>query len=140
MRGLLASALLLAACGAPAVAPADVTASVFLSEGGFMRPLANGARVALIEGGWATLTFSEFPPRDGCHLEIDLESTSATSVSVATEMVGMDHDMASPAALEHAGRYRVPLAFPMPGAYRVLVRVETAAGASTLTLVVAGGG
>lgn len=141
-RLVIALALLIAGCTAPGAdeVTEQVTAAVFLSEGGVMRPLQNGDRVALLEGGWATLTFSVFPPRDGSELEVALQGTAATSISVATEMVGMDHDATTETAVLRDGRYLVPLSFPMPGAYRVLVRVSGAAATSTLTLVIASGG
>jgi hypothetical protein len=75
MRPLaLACALVLASCAMPAEEPAaEVTASVFVNEGGMVRPLVNGGRVALEGSGWATLRFAPFPPSPRTELDIARE-------------------------------------------------------------------
>lgn len=137
-----ALALAFASCAPPAdTAPAGAAAvaNVFVSEGPVVRPLANGARLPLETGGWATLSFTPFPPAAGTEIEVALEGVDAADVFVTCEMVGMDHGAARRHAHASGARYRAPLELNMRGSYRVTIEVETASARSTVTLVVAGG-
>lgn len=142
-RWLWSLALVLLSCAAPVAAQqegaADVSATIFVSEGGMVRPLTNGARVPLEGGGWATVSFSPFPPREDADLEVALDGVGAAEVTVICEMVGMDHGSTKRAAVALGHRFRAPLSFPMPGAYRVVIEVGGTAARSTLVLVVSAG-
>lgn len=144
MRAAVAAlALALASCGAPSgdtvPAGAVAVASVFVSEGPVVRPLANGARLPIEAGGWATLSFTPFPPAVGTEIEVALDGVDAAEVFVTCEMVGMDHGAARRRAHASGARHRAPLDLTMRGSYRVTIEVETASARSTMTLVVAGG-
>lgn len=144
IRAVASAALLLGACAAPGAStetsPAGgARSTIFVSEGGMVRPLENGARVALASGGAAAVSFSPFPPGREAALEVVLEGTDA-EVSVSTSMVGMDHGAAVSRAAREGGRHRAALSFPMPSTYRIAIEVARPGAHDSVVLIVAGGG
>ncbi len=58
-------------------------------------------------------------------------------VVVAYEMIGMEHGVVSQRAnAGAAGHYVIPLNFAMGGSWRLQIRVTTAAGASSLLVMI----
>jgi len=149
----LLAGLLLAAC-APAAAKADGAAAIgeahpatgsegqpiLVNEGGILRPIANGGRVALRSGGWARLTFSPFPLAQKSDLDVALEDAAgrlmSADVVVEYEMLDMDHGHVTEHAVLHQGRYRAPLSFSMYGAWKFAIRVTRGSNVETLAIVV----
>jgi len=138
---LLAS--LIVSCGAPPALPAPATVpaakqiAILASEGGVLRPIANGGRVAL-RGGWATVTLA---PAAGGEADLDIalfDSAGRTvtgDVRASYESMDMDHGSTVEPGVLHGDCYRVRLSFIMPGAWRVVVHVAHDGVEESLTLV-----
>ncbi len=113
-------------------------ATILVSEGGVMRPIQNGGRVAL-RSGWATLRFSPLPLDFESSLDVALFDSSGASVtgdvSAQYESIDMDHGRTTSTGSPHEGGYRMPLAFEMPGAWRVVVRIARGGTEETITIV-----
>lgn len=143
----LLAALLVGACAArvPAAvaepaAPADAEATVFVSEGGMLRPLANGGRVALRDG-WAEVRFTPYPlgPRSDLDVRIiDGRSGRAADadVTVLYEMLGMEHGMVVQRATPRSdGHHTAPLNVAMPGQWRFMLRIARSGEVESVVLV-----
>jgi len=146
---LILAGALLGACGAAtaATAPSPMPAAVeviettiLVSDGGILRPIENGGRVA-IPDGWATVTLSP-PPLQRTDFALDVEVLDASgraldaAVDVTYEMVQMDHGVFTERATSHAGRYRVPVHIPMPGMWRFTVSIDRGGVVTSLIVVV----
>lgn len=135
----------LAACGPAAVATAPSPdlgpPRAFVSEGGLLRPLANGDRVALANG-WAELSFSPYPPSARSDLDVLVvgaasEKPARADVSVAYEMLGMEHGTVIQRATAGAnGHHVLPLNLAMPGTWRFQIKVVLDGTPSTVMLIV----
>lgn len=113
--------------------------TILISDGGVLRPVVNGGRIA-IEGGWATVTLSPLPlERESLDLDVVLTGVDGQPVSadveVAYDMVGMDHGSGRERAVAHAGGYRMPLHLAMPGSWRLKVRIDRGGEVTTLVVV-----
>ncbi|HEU5288219.1 MAG TPA: hypothetical protein VFV20_07440 [Candidatus Limnocylindria bacterium] len=120
-----------------AAAPAkDVT--ILASDGGVMRPIANGGRVPL-RGGWATITLSPVPLQETAQLKVsvfDAEGRLAeANVSVDYASIDMDHGHTLERGVLHENCYQMPLSFAMPGSWRLLIHVVRGPTDDTVTLV-----
>lgn len=123
----------------PSVARGTSPAAIILvSEGGVMRPIENGGRVAL-RTGWATLRFSPVPLDFRSTLDMTLFDASgapaAGEVSAQYESIDMDHGRTTSTSAPHEGGYRMPLVFEMPGSWKVVVRIVRAGAEETITIV-----
>lgn len=146
---LILAGALLGACGAAAtVAPPDpepaavevIETTILVSDGGMLRPIDNGGRVA-IPDGWATVTLSP-PPLQRTDFALDIDVLDASgraleaAVEVRYEMVQMDHGVITERATSHAGRHRVPVHIPMPGMWRFTVSIDRGGVVTSLIVVV----
>ena len=141
MAAVLAGACAPAAAGSGAAEgiPDEEQPTILVSDGGVLRPMANGGRVA-IPGGWATVTLSPLPlEREALDLDVAVTDVDGRPVSadlrVAYEMVGMDHGSGAERALAHAGAYRMPLHLAMPGSWRLTVLIDRGGDVTTLVVV-----
>lgn len=146
---LLLAGALLGACGAAATATVPdpestaaeaIETTILVLDGGMLRPVENGGRVA-IRDGWATVTLSP-PPLQRTDFALDVAVLDASgravdaAVEVTYEMVQMDHGVFTERATIHAGRYRVPVHIPMPGTRRFTVRIDRGGVVTSLIVVV----
>lgn len=144
----LAAALALAlvtACAPTAVTNARMPAAgeeptILATDGGLLRPIRNGGRVA-IPDGWATLTFSPLPlQRDQLDLDVGVLDAAGrpadAAVQVTYESLDMDHGVFTQRATAHERRYRVPVQIVMPGRWRFTVSIERGGQATRLVIVV----
>ena len=113
-------------------------APILIEEGGVLRPLANGGRVAL-RSGWATVRLSTLPPKVEADLVVALfdaaGAPAAGEVRAQYESLDMDHGRTSARSTPLEGAYRVPLSFEMPGAWKILIHVTRGGVDETVTLV-----
>lgn len=141
--GLVLS-LVASAC-APAAAPAPVSAAasgkdvtILASDGGVMRPIANGGRVPL-RSGWATVTLSPVPLQDTGQLKVSVFDADGrlaeADVSVDYVSMDMDHGHTVERGVLHENCYQMPLSFAMPGSWRLQIHVVHGAADETVTLV-----
>lgn len=111
---------------------------ILVDEGGVMRPVANGGRVAL-RSGWAIVRFDRVPiaPESQVVVTVFDGSGAATAAEVTAvyEALDMDHGRAVARAVTDGGSHRLRLAFEMPGQWKVTVRVARAGSEETFTLV-----
>lgn len=128
-----------AAAAAPAGGPAasaDVT--ILASEGGVLRPIANGGRVGLREG-WATVRLSPVPLRERVELDVGVFDGSGRAVSgdvhVTYESIDMDHGRTTAAGIPDDSGHHVPLEFLMPGAWRLVLEITRGGITDKVTLV-----
>lgn len=140
---LVAAAVLAAACGEAvghpdAVRVAAGPATMLLSDGGVMRPLEQGGRVAL-RSGWATV--SALPgPRDG-EIEMTVALFDAAGapadagVSAVYESLEMDHGRTVVQGVVREGAARLALRITMPGAWGVELRIRRADADETFRLM-----
>lgn len=114
--------------------------TILVSEGGMLRPLENGGRVA-ISDGWATVRFSP-PPLQRSDLVLDVAVLDAkgrpvqATVAVTYEMLQMDHGRSTERAVPHDGLFRMAVRIPMPGAWRFTIHIDRDGVASDLIVVV----
>lgn len=146
MRKLvLAAALVAGACGAPAAAPralapsADATPAVFLSEGGLLRPIVNGARVPIADGS-VELSFKPYPPATTTQLDVVVRDAAGqpqdADVAVVFDMIGMDHGAALARAVPAGGRLRASIGLPMAGPWRFVLQVKRVGDVQSLLFIV----
>jgi hypothetical protein len=135
-------ALLVAGCAAPTVSaptpPAVPDAPLLASEGGILRPIDNGGRIAM-HGGYAMVRLSPSPQSMDPLLQVSLFDTAdqpmTADVSVDYESLDMDHGISSTTGMFHDGCYRMGLSFGMAGSWRVIIHVARAGNEERLTLV-----
>jgi hypothetical protein len=141
---LVLAASLIAACGSAAATTAAgpaaavaTEAAILVSDGGVMRPMANGARVPLREG-FATVRFSSLAAE---RVDVDVTVLDAAGhrtpaeVRLSYESLDMDHGSLDMQAVAREGGYRGTLEFAMPGAWRLKLRIDRQGGTETVTLV-----
>ncbi len=143
VAGILA-ALLVAGCSPAAATPTAAGAAaarattILASEGGVMRPIANGDRVAL-RTGWATVRLSPVSIDADAQLEVsvfDPDGRPATAdVSVDYVSMDMDHGHTVEHGVLHENCYRMPLSFAMPGSWRLAIHVVRGGAEEIVTLV-----
>jgi len=131
--------------GTPTAAPANPAAlsipdvPLLASEGGVLRPIDNGGRVAM-QRGYATVRMTPSPQSMDPRLEIalfDSDGKAQTAdVWVVTEMVDMDMGSEEVHARVDNGTYTMRLSFGMPGAWRLKVHVVRAGNDEGFTIVV----
>ncbi len=149
LAAAILGALLITACSsvatttpAPAAAtPASAAAketTILANDGGVLRPIANGGRVAL-RNGWATVRLSPTRLDVEGQLEVsifDPDGRPATAdVSVDYVSMDMDHGHTIERGVLHEGCYRMPLVFLMPGSWRLVIHVVRGGTEETLTVV-----
>lgn len=121
--------------GGPSAAGA---VTILVSEGGLLRPVDNGGRVALHEG-WATIRVSPVPLRERTELDVGVFDGSGRAVAgrvdVTYESIDMDHGRTTVTGIPDDGGYHVPLELIMPGAWRLVVEIARGGTADTVTLV-----
>ncbi len=138
-------ALLVTGCSSATTttsAPAAVTAAkdttILASDGGVMRPITNGDRVGL-HSGWATLRLSPTRIETDGRLQVSLFDADgrpvAADVSVDYASMDMDHGHTIEHGVMHEGCYQMPLAFAMPGSWRLVIHVVRGGTEETLTVV-----
>jgi hypothetical protein len=140
----LVTALLATGCSAAAAAPAPKAAVVvdeaplLASEGGVLRPIDNGGRVAM-KGGYAEVRFTPSPQSMDPQLQVSLFDPAGqprtADVSVEWESLDMDHGTDSATGSLHEGCYRMRLSFAMPGSWRLKVHVTGSGAEEIVTLV-----
>lgn len=146
MRLVVALALALVTACAPAAATtastgaAEEQPTILASDGGLLRPITNGGRVA-IPDGWATVTFSPLPlAREQLDLDIAVLDAAGrpvdAAVQVTYEMLDMSHGVFTQRATLHQGRHRMPVNIAMPGRWRFTVTIDHGGRATTVVLVV----
>ena len=132
-----------AAAAAPAPAPAAVSAALpdaplLASEGGVLRPIDNGGRVAM-KGGYAEVRFTPSPQSMDPQLQVSLFDPAGqprtADVSVEWESLDMDHGTDSATGSLREGCYRMRLSFAMPGSWRLKVHVTGSGAEEIVTLV-----
>jgi hypothetical protein len=141
---LILGASLLAACGSAAATTATgaaaapgTDAAILVSDGGVLRPIGNGGRVTLREGS-ATVRFSNLAAE---RVDMDITLLDAggrlapADLLVSLESLDMDHGSTDVTAAPREGGYRASIAFPMPGAWRLRLRIDRGGSAETVTLV-----
>lgn len=148
MRGLIVAAtLLLVACAAPAAAepapPAPpATPSVFLSESGMLRPIANGGRVPIADGS-VELSFAPYPPATTTKLDVVVRDaagrSTAADVMVVYDMIGMEHGAMSARAVAEGEHHRASIGLPMSGPWRFVLRVARPGAVTSLLFIVPDG-
>ena len=140
------AALLVAGCSSTVtMKPSTVSTTaaakettILASEGGVLRPIANGGRVAL-RSGWATVRLSPTRVDQDGQLEVsvfDADGRPATAeVSVDYVSMDMDHGHTMEHGVFHEDCYRMPLSFVMPGSWRLVIHVARGGTDETVTLV-----
>lgn len=136
------SALLATSCSAAttAVAPAAAApdAPLLTSEGGVLRPIDNGGRIAL-HSGYATVRLSPSPQDLDPQLQVSLFNSSGQpmtgDVSVDYESLDMDHGMTVAQGVLHEGCYRMGLSFGMAGRWRLVIHVMGGGSEEQVVLV-----
>jgi YtkA-like protein len=139
---LILSAIVFAACSsASAAVPAPAIseeAPLLASEGGVLRPIDNGSRVALHDG-YATVRLAPSPQSMDPRLEVAVFDSAgkqqAADVFVVTQMMDMDHGTEQIAANFQGGVYGMRLSFGMPGSWKLVVHIVRGAREETVTLV-----
>jgi len=139
--------LLVTGCSAAvATSPASPTpfgqiardTTILTSDGGVLRPIPNGGRVAL-RSGWAAVRLAPGKLEDRGRLEVtvfDADGRQASAdVSVDYASMDMDHGHTLEHGVVHEGCYRMPLTFVMPGSWRLVVRIARGGADETFTLV-----
>lgn len=143
-RLLLAAGLVLGACGAPASAPViaatpPATPAVFLSEGGLLRAIPNGARVPIVDGS-IEVSFTPYPPGTTTELDVVVRDPSglpaAADVAVVYDMIGMEHGAMHARAVAAGGHHRASIGLPMPGPWKFTLRVVRASEVTSLLFIV----
>ena len=145
LAAAILGALLVTSCSSAATtAPAPATTgtaketTILAKDGGVLRPIANGGRLAL-RSGWATVRLSPTPLETDGQLEVsvfDTDGRPATAdVSVDYVSMDMDHGHTMERGVLHEGCYRMPLAFVMPGSWRLVIHVARGGTEETLTVV-----
>ncbi len=145
LTGAILAALLVGGCGSaaattavlPAAAPAAPGPVILVSEGGVLRPVANGGRVP-VRDAWATVRFSDLTHEridlDVAVLDIGGRSVPA-SVRVSFESTDMDHGTLDAIVAARDGGYRATIDVPMPGGLRVKLRIAREGSEDTVTLI-----
>lgn len=113
-------------------------AHILIDEGGVMRPVANGGRVAL-RAGWATVRFDRVPIGPDSQVVVTVfDGSGAVIVSEVTavyEALDMDHGRTVARSAIDGASHRMRLAFEMPGQWKVTVTVAREGSQETFTLV-----
>ncbi|HEY3218944.1 MAG TPA: FixH family protein [Candidatus Limnocylindria bacterium] len=133
--------VLAAGCSsATAAVPTPTTeeAPILASEGGVLRPIDNGSRLAM-KSGYATVRLWPSPQSMDPSLQVALFDPSGQATSaevwVVTEMLDMDHGTEKISATLRDGLYQMRLSFGMPGSWRLVVHVKRGGAEETITLV-----
>jgi len=143
LAAALLSALLVSGCtaataAAPAPAATTPDAPLLASEGGVLRPIDNGGRVAL-HSGYATVRLSPSPQSMDPLLQVyvfDSAGQAATAdISVDYESLDMDHGISTAQGVWHEGCYRMGLSFGMAGSWRLVIHVVRAGAEEKVVLV-----
>jgi hypothetical protein len=145
MRLLIVLGLALVTACAPATATsagairAEEEPTFLVSDGGVLRPIKNGGRVA-IPDGWATVTFSPLPlQRSDLNLDVGLADAAGrpidAAVEVTYEMLDMSHGVYAARATAHQGRYRMPVQVVMPGRWRFTLTIDRGGRPTTVVIV-----
>jgi hypothetical protein len=142
----LLAALLVSGCSAPATATPARAASaataaaetILASDGGVLRPIQNGDRLAL-RSGWATVRLTPLPLETDGQLQVSIFDAdgqpASAEVSVDYASMDMDHGHMVEHGVMHEGCYQMPLTFAMPGSWRLVIHVVRAGTEETLTVV-----
>jgi hypothetical protein len=140
LSGLLASGCVAAttAAVAPAAPAAMPDAPLLASEGGILRPIDNGGRVAM-HSGYATVRLSPSAQSMDPLLEISLFDSAGNpanaDVSVDYESLDMDHGTSVAKGVFHEGCYRMGLSFGMAGSWRLVIHVMRSGTEEKVVLV-----
>ncbi len=132
-------AVLLAGCSAATAATqtpagsfsaaAVPDAPLLASEGGIMRPIENGARLAL-QNGYVTVRLAPSPQSMDPVVQVAVFDRAgqpvAAEVAVDYESIDMDHGQNTEPAVLRDGSYRARLSFAMQGIWRLVIHVKRA--------------
>ena len=119
---------------------AEEEPTLLVSDGGVLRPIRNGGRVA-IPDGWAAVTFSPLPlQRSDLYLDVGLADPAGRRIDAAVEltyeMIEMSHGVYEARATAHQGRYRMPVQVAMPGRWRFTLTIDRGGRPTTLVIIV----
>jgi hypothetical protein len=134
---LVATACTAATAAVPTPGPNE-DAPLLASEGGVLRPIDNGTRLAL-RTGYATVRFTPSPQSMDPDLLLSIVDASgnatAADVSVDWESLDMDHGMSTEHSKPVDGGYRTRISFAMPGSWRLVIHVVRGGAEEKLILV-----
>lgn len=119
-------------------AAATAAVVILADDGGLLRPIANGGRIALREG-WTTVRFSPVPLGERVRLDVAVFDGSGRAapgeLCVTYESLDMDHGRATEKGVPNHDGYFVPLHFVMPGSWRLVLKITRPGAEDRVTLV-----
>jgi hypothetical protein len=140
----LLSVVLASGCAAATATPPATTAAaadeapLLANEGGVLRPIENGGRVAM-HSGYATVRLSPSPQSMDPLLQVTVfdaaDGAQEADVSVDYESLDMDHGVTTAHGMLHEGCYRMGLSFGMAGSWRLVIHVTRAGAEEKVVLV-----
>jgi ABC-type transport system substrate-binding protein len=140
----LVSVVLATACsGATAAPPATTPAAapeapLLANEGGVLRPIDNGGRVAMHDG-YATVRLSPSPQSMDPLLQVWVFDSAGQAqeadVTVDYDSLDMDHGVSTAHGTLHEGCYRMGLSFGMAGSWRLVIHVTRAGAEEKMVLM-----
>ncbi len=143
LHAAVLAAVVLSGCGnaaalTPSSPPGDPPTPILTSEGGVLRPIANGGRIALMDGS-ATVTFDPYPIGLDGRVRIETFDGSGSprdaDVTLMYESIDMDMGQTTEKGGGPAAVHGFPLQLDMPGAWRLVFTVTRAGAAQTVRVV-----